>query len=745
MPKRKIKESLFDSSEKEHIQLLHHFIIKIISNFDSFGKNRTEPLFDMYDLHAKKALVDTVFKPDEKKLKAMNNEDEDHYRRRKSRYWDETYHCTQGTEYLSEELENDTNTFCKRFPNGRKQIFRLLKLESIRIKSDFHLYDSKLYRKIQNTFQILGISENYIEFILFLFIRMEFSSFDDWISRSLNSNILQLIAKRVTGLGRSEYVQMIHAETKLIKFGVISRSHEKDDPVEIRDSFFHFLTDDSQETYGLNYLNRINEETHPISSFIFSKKDVSRLVSLLQDEGPCKILFYGSPGAGKTEFAKSLVSEVKRNLYKINNHKAEDIEEKRTALIVGTTLSKESKSVLLFDEADDILNEGGGGNNYHNEKVPEKKIWMNEFLDQMNGKLIIITNESDTIHESVLRRFDYSIEFFPAEPKQRLYYWNRILEIEKVKNRLSLEQIESLAHTYPAGVGGISTVVKAAKKICSQSSNDHFLSVIKDVMNKHTHLTKGKIQKPLLSATPYDPTILHVDANLMDLEKLIEEFQNKWDDSEESNLGSLCLLFYGKPGTGKTEYVRYLAKKHDLELIQKRGSDLQSPYVGVTEKLIARAFQQAEMKKSIFFLDEADSFFRSRDLASRSWEISQTNEFLTWMETFKGIFIASTNFVKDFDPAAMRRFAWKGEFKPLRREDKVLIVMKYFPLLKETFTFLEKETIKDIPELTVGDIRAVWNRFRFRGPNEISTEEVITSLQSEVSFKSNTNIKSIGF
>lgn len=144
-------------------------------------------------------------------------------------------------------------------------------------------------------------------------------------------------------------------------------------------------------------------------------------------------------------------------------------------------------------------------------------------------------------------------------------------------------------------------------------------------------------------------------------------------------------------------------------------------------------------------MDEADSFFRSRDLASRSWEISQTNEFLTWMETFKGIFIASTNFMKDFDPAAMRRFAWKGEFKPLRREDKVLIVMKYFPLLKETFTFIEKETIKDIPELTVGDIRAVWNRFRFRGPNEISTEEVITCLQSEVSFKSNTNIKSIGF
>jgi SpoVK/Ycf46/Vps4 family AAA+-type ATPase len=73
------------------------------------------------------------------------------------------------------------------------------------------------------------------------------------------------------------------------------------------------------------------------------------------------------------------------------------------------------------------------------------------------------------------------------------------------------------------------------------------------------------------------------------------------------------------------------------------------------------------------------------------------------MESFRGIFIASTNFLKDFDPAVLRRFAWKGEFKPLTRDNKVKLLMKYFPGLEEKFSSLQLESIKDMPELTPGD------------------------------------------
>lgn len=744
MPRKKIKESLFESTEKEDLQLLHYFVGKILSKFDSFGKTRLESLYSLYDTKARKALVEKIFRPDEMKMKEESENEDIEPRRRRNGYWNDAYASTQGKDYLPEELDQDTQQYCKRNPLGRRKIYRLLQEESNRITSDFSIQDAKLYQKISSTFKILGITKESIEYVLFLYTRSGFSNFENWISRSIESKMIPIIVREVTGLNRSEYMKITNPDEKWINYGILAPCHEKEDPCEIADSFYNFLADDSQHTFGLKYLNQVNEETHPISSFFLAENEVARILSLLQDEQPSKILFYGSPGSGKTEFAKSLVAEVQKTLFKINNKEAESKQDKRTALIVGTTLSGESGNILLFDEADDILNEGGN-RSFFDEKVPEKKIWMNEFLDQMKGKLIIITNESSSIHESVLRRFDYSLEFFPAEPKRRLYYWNRVLELENVNDRLNQSEIEELAHTYPAGVGGISIVVKAAKKICNNRKDDKFLSVIKDVMNKHTHLTKGRIQKFTLSPTPYDSKILHVDSNLEDLERLIEEYKRKWEEPEESNLGSLCLLFHGKPGTGKTEYAKHIAKTFNLELMQKRGSDLQSPFVGMTEMLIAEAFQEAEAKKSIFFLDEADSFFRSRDLAVRSWEVTQTNEFLTWMESFRGIFIASTNFMKDFDHAALRRFAWKGEFKSLRRDDKVEIVCQYFPHLTGTLTFLEKESIKEIPDLTVGDIRAVWNRFRFRDPKKISGEELIQSLQSEVSYKSNTKLKSIGF
>lgn len=58
----------------------------------------------------------------------------------------------------------------------------------------------------------------------------------------------------------------------------------------------------------------------------------------------------------------------------------------------------------------------------------------------------------------------------------------------------------------------------------------------------------------------------------------------------------------------------------------------------------------------VLIFDEADSLLSDRRGAARSWEVSQVNEFLAQLDRYKGVFIATTNFVKQFDMAAMRRF-----------------------------------------------------------------------------------------
>ena len=99
-----------------------------------------------------------------------------------------------------------------------------------------------------------------------------------------------------------------------------------------------------------------------------------------------------------------------------------------------------------------------------------------------------------------------------------------------------------------------------------------------------------------------------------------------------------------------------------LEVLQKRASDLLGPFVGQTEANIAAAFAEALETGSFLVFDEADSLLGDRASAQRSWEISQVNEMLTWMEQHPLPFACTTNLVDRLDPASLRRFLVKLRF-----------------------------------------------------------------------------------
>lgn len=99
----------------------------------------------------------------------------------------------------------------------------------------------------------------------------------------------------------------------------------------------------------------------------------------------------------------------------------------------------------------------------------------------------------------------------------------------------------------------------------------------------------------------------------------------------------------------------------------QRVSDLVSPYVGMTEKNLAAAFEKAGQDDAVLLLDEVDSFLHNRRKATQSWEITAVNEMLTQMESYRGLFIASTNLIRDLDEASLRRFDLKIHFGYLRQ------------------------------------------------------------------------------
>jgi transitional endoplasmic reticulum ATPase len=137
----------------------------------------------------------------------------------------------------------------------------------------------------------------------------------------------------------------------------------------------------------------------------------------------------------------------------------------------------------------------------------------------------------------------------------------------------------------------------------------------------------------------------------------------------------------------------------------------------------------------------------SRDRAVRSWEISFTNEFLTWMERFRGILVCTTNRLEDLDPASLRRFNYKLGFDYLTPEGNVIFYEMFLSSLASGLLDedLRKE-LKKVKNLAPGDFKVVRDRCCFQPKEEIPHALLVDGLKAEASLKDcHKNEKQIGF
>jgi SpoVK/Ycf46/Vps4 family AAA+-type ATPase len=201
----------------------------------------------------------------------------------------------------------------------------------------------------------------------------------------------------------------------------------------------------------------------------------------------------------------------------------------------------------------------------------------------------------------------------------------------------------------------------------------------------------------------YDPAFIHADADLAQVAEGIRRVRT----------GRVCL--YGPPGTGKTAYGRWLAGQLDAPLLVKRASNLLSMWVGGTEANMARAFREAEREGAVLLIDEVDSFLQDRRGAQRGWEVTGVNEMLTQMESFPGVFIASTNLMEGLDQAALRRFDLKVKFDFLMPEQSVELMRRHCAALGLAEPDDDaRRAARSLRQLTPGDFAAAVRQNRFR-------------------------------
>jgi len=229
---------------------------------------------------------------------------------------------------------------------------------------------------------------------------------------------------------------------------------------------------------------------------------------------------------------------------------------------------------------------------------------------------------------------------------------------------------------------------------------------------------------------------LNVEGNLSTVMENLKVFDHCLRHSDHNEVRNFNLLFYGPPGAGKSELARFVADHMARELMVRRASDVISPYVGETEQNISQVFADAEAMQAVLVIDEVDSFLFNRSGAARSWEISQTNGFLTQMERFWGILICTTNRFEDLDQASVRRFNYKIGFRCLKPEGNIIFYRKLLsPLTSAPLKKEWRKIIENIDNLTPGDFRIVRDRFAIFPQERVTHSMMLQALKEESRIK----------
>lgn len=475
-----------------------------------------------------------------------------------------------------------------------------------------------------------------------------------------------------------------------------------------------------------------------LTDFDFVAEDAQMLVTLLRaaiarKEPGVNVLLYGPPGTGKTELAKVVAQTAGLELFEVeyadrDGNSLSGRDRYRSLQIAQVFLKGSTQSALLFDEVEDVfppISTEAAQFMARAEQGPAPaashsvsgKAWVNQILESNPVPTLWITNRIEQIDPAFRRRFAYHLELKSPPPGAREQIVRKALADVPVSEAFTARLAERKGLT-PAQ---IRTAVRFAGLAVHEGMSAETL-IERQLRNADQALgNRGASRGERLQVTTWDLDMLHVETRF-ELPRIVDALKARGH-------GTLC--FYGAPGTGKTALAEHIAKAIDRPLIIKQASDLMSKYVGETEQAMAAMFREAEAEKAVLLLDEADSFLQDRRGAQRTYEVTEVNEMLQGMERYQGVFICTTNLIDRLDQAALRRFTFKIQFKPLTAVQRErMFVTEALGGEAAALTPALRTRLAHLDQLCPGDFAAVKRQVEILSA-QFAPEEFLDQLEAE--------------
>ena len=259
--------------------------------------------------------------------------------------------------------------------------------------------------------------------------------------------------------------------------------------------------------------------------------------------------------------------------------------------------------------------------------------------------------------------YEYTvIELREPDARSRAVLWSYFLDEEKETKVLDTDRLGSCYHFHS---GEIRQVLRSA---ILGRIRDGRNTLCEDDIRKAAELWGNGKLSPLAVKIPcvfsWEDLVLdegtmgrlHELCNLLYHQGIVG---SQWGFYEKRPYGNgLCALFYGPPGTGKTMAAQVVARDLGMELYRVDLSQMNSKYIGETQKNLHRLFENAKEMNVILFFDEADALFSRRINVKDANDRHANGEvayLLQKLEAYDGITILATNLKNQLDDAFRRR------------------------------------------------------------------------------------------